>query len=121
MFPLILLPPYFRKDSKWKEAKLTVKKKKNPNPNNNTTKPNKKQQEKPPSQKQTTHTYLLTTATGKLKAGRPVSLMVTPSALQEIKLQLLLPILSFDSLLMLQLIIYYSDTAVFLASSLVTH
>jgi len=37
------------------------------------------------NRKQTTYTHLLTTAMGKLKAGRP-SLTVMPSALQEIKL-----------------------------------
>lgn len=47
---------------------------------------NNDQKNLPQQKSQPTYTYLLTTATGKLNAGRPVSLMIISSALQEIKL-----------------------------------
>lgn len=42
-------------------------------------------QSKPINQRASTHTYLLTTATGKLKAGTSVLSLAMQSALQEIK------------------------------------
>jgi len=75
MFPFALPSLSFREDSKWKGLKLAVKKQ-----NKN---PHQKKKKKQSKTKATTNTYRLTTATGKLKAGRPVPLLVMPSALQE--------------------------------------